>query len=540
MRIKKVVIKNFKRFTDLTISDIPESSKLVLLIGSNGSGKSCVFDAFDWLGKGYKKPMPYEYDTTDYYQKKINGSKSTALIELIDGREIERNGGEIIKGEALISKFLGRSSIRIVPRITNNANTANVSTDRDSPDTYIENDTRFINDVYLFIEEINNALREPVFEGKQADTLQIFKNYIEPLNQSLLNIFGGSETTTIQIIQFQDASPRTTAKLIFKKGASKINYDLLSHGEKQVVILLINFIVRQEYYKDAIVFIDEMDSHLNTALQSTLLNEIIARWIPGNSQLWTASHALGFIDYARNSDEASIIDFNLLDFDTKKQVTPQPKEKLDVYEIAIPKSTIASILSGYKLVIVENKNDEHFNAALGENGYLFLPANNNTQVYLTVKEDKDKLGLRDRDYLRSDEIESIKAHLPNLKILSFYTFENYIYHPENIAELMLNGFNKEEYIDDIINQKNENLISIVSEIGTSRNYYVEFKDGIKNDNNLKPITDALQSNKFEDFYVYFNMKKHFNKKYLSQFKYLLSDLSKTNWFKQEILKTLDS
>jgi len=69
---------------------------------------------------------------------------------------------------------------------------------------------------------------------------------------------------------------------------------------------------------------------------------------------------------------ASIIDFNLYNFDTKKELLPQPKDRLEVYEVAIPKATIASILKGYKLVVVENKNDEHFNLALGQEGYLFL------------------------------------------------------------------------------------------------------------------------------------------------------------------------
>ena len=46
MRIKSVHLKNYKRFTDLTISDIPQSARLVVLVGPNGSGKSSVFDAF--------------------------------------------------------------------------------------------------------------------------------------------------------------------------------------------------------------------------------------------------------------------------------------------------------------------------------------------------------------------------------------------------------------------------------------------------------------------------------------------------------------
>jgi hypothetical protein len=49
------------------------------------------------------------------------------------------------------------------------------------------------------------------------------------------------------------------------------------------------------------------------------------------------------------------------------------------------------------------------------------------------------LGLRERaDYLRKDEIEKIKSLLPNPKV-SIYTFENYIYHPDNIAELNFAG-----------------------------------------------------------------------------------------------------
>ena len=539
MKIKKIAIRNFKRFTDLEISAIPDSSKLVLLIGSNGSGKSSLFDAFDWLSKGMSKAMPYsEEQTKIYYRKDVDASPFVS-IEFTDGTEIEK-GEQITKGRDLIRKFIGRSSIRIIPHISDKANFTDIALDKDSPATYIENDIRFTNDAFSYIQQVNNALREPVFSGKQVDVVKIFKDFIDPLNKSLLNIFGGDENTTIQIAEFRDATPIATAQLIFKKGVSKINYDLLSHGEKQVVTLLINFIVRQEYYKDAIIFIDEMDCHLNTALQYNLLEEIVNQWIPDNSQLWTASHALGFIDYAKKSDTASIIDFDLLNFDTKQELTPLAKENMEVYEIAIPKSTIASILKRYKLVVVENKNDEYFNAALGQEGFLFLPANNSREVFLTIKEDDNKLGLRDRDYLRDDEIEQIRLKFPHLKILSLYTFENYIYHPDNIAELKLQSFNKEEYIAEIMRQKDEKLIDIVSEIGTSRQHYVEFRDCIKNDGNIKPITDALQSGDFALFYPYFNMKNHFSRNYLSSLNLTVAKLSQTKWFKTEISKIIEA
>ena len=47
MKIKSIHIKNFKRFTDLTIQDIPPTAKLVVLVGPNGCGKTSVFEAFN-------------------------------------------------------------------------------------------------------------------------------------------------------------------------------------------------------------------------------------------------------------------------------------------------------------------------------------------------------------------------------------------------------------------------------------------------------------------------------------------------------------
>ena len=47
MKIKRVILKGFKRFTDLEITDIPESAKLIILVGPNGSGKTSVFEALN-------------------------------------------------------------------------------------------------------------------------------------------------------------------------------------------------------------------------------------------------------------------------------------------------------------------------------------------------------------------------------------------------------------------------------------------------------------------------------------------------------------
>ena len=47
MRFKGAVIKDFKRFTHLTIQGVPETARLIMLAGPNGSGKSSFFDALN-------------------------------------------------------------------------------------------------------------------------------------------------------------------------------------------------------------------------------------------------------------------------------------------------------------------------------------------------------------------------------------------------------------------------------------------------------------------------------------------------------------
>jgi ABC-type cobalamin/Fe3+-siderophores transport system ATPase subunit len=46
MRVRSIRLRNFKRFTDLEIANIPAGARLVVVVGPNGSGKSSLFDGF--------------------------------------------------------------------------------------------------------------------------------------------------------------------------------------------------------------------------------------------------------------------------------------------------------------------------------------------------------------------------------------------------------------------------------------------------------------------------------------------------------------
>ena len=66
MRFKSAAIKDYKRFTDLTVQGIPDTARLIMLAGPNGSGKSSFFDALSSWHKMYARRNRWD---DDYHMK---------------------------------------------------------------------------------------------------------------------------------------------------------------------------------------------------------------------------------------------------------------------------------------------------------------------------------------------------------------------------------------------------------------------------------------------------------------------------------------
>ena len=80
MKIKQIKLKGFRRFKNLTIKDIPEEARLVVMIGSNGSGKSSVFDAL----YQYKKSRGILAVGDDPYFNKFDSSGQSELMVKVE------------------------------------------------------------------------------------------------------------------------------------------------------------------------------------------------------------------------------------------------------------------------------------------------------------------------------------------------------------------------------------------------------------------------------------------------------------------------
>lgn len=537
MKISRLKLSNFKRFTELAIEGIPETAKLVLLVGSNGSGKSCIFDAFNLLNRRPYKGVPEE--VPEYHRKERSlESRIAACFE--DGQEISRVGASM-PVETTQRQFYGRSSNRIPARIEQVREAdVTIRNDKDAPTFFIEDDRRVFADVLAFTSAIDSALRKPTFEGRQVDNVAIYQEHIAPLNTALARIFGGSPATYIQLRDYDSSDIGKPVQLLFTKGSSNIPFDLLSHGEKQVVVLLLGFIARRTLYQETIFYIDEMDLHLNTGLQRQLLAEIVEHWIPAGSQLWTASHSLGFIDYAQQSDLAVCIDLDQLDFDQPQTLRPQPKDRLEVFEIAVPRDSLGRLFANRKMVVCEGDDQKLYNAALDDSELLFIPARNAYSVFQMVTADPSLWGLRDRDFLLQKEVEKLQQAYPRLRILPCYSIESWLYHPQNIASLSLEGCDAEAWKAEIVTRKPD---AHKLEVKHARSHIAELRhhplDSMRSsETNVDEIYAAYASTDFDTMYRVLPMKT-FPKDFLSPFQLTPSVLARAPWFKEQLRSLFD-
>ena len=549
MKITKLELRNFKRFDDLTIdmTALAGAPKLVLLIGTNGSGKSSVFDAFEVMNKVPKNDNGLDFH---YYKKRpaedfrvfAMTDKKTSTGEIVDAEVISEKTKRAFK----VDSFYGRSSIRQVPQLTRKYigdNPLAIENDADRPKIFIERDNRFENDV----ENVTLSILDDVFGDENPSTGAIRQRYINPINRSFENIFGGEENLTVRLISFKPPSQGKTAEILFEKGTSKIPYDYLSAGEKEIFNIMLNLLARGKYFTDTIYFLDEIDLHLNTFLQKNLLKEITENWIPDNCQLWTASHSLGFIEYANETQNAAIIDFDNLNFDIPQVIIPSPKNNFDVFEIAVSKDFLASVFEGKRIVFSENSDTPLYNN-LNITNTIFFNGVNKGDVFHKAKNNPSYHGLIDRDYLTDEERVDLLMRYQSLYVLNYYSIENYLYHPDNLEEyyqLIGRDFDKDGYINNIKSVGKEIRLKVLMSLGIARESYPFYRENennailrsMRSDSAFEVFQQMFDSEDFEIFYKVFRAKI-----YGTQIKERQNlsriDLAQTQWFKRKIEEVL--
>ena len=332
MLINKLQLINFKRFTDLTIDLDPKKTgkfpKLVLLIGANGSGKSSVFDAFQHL-KADSENGPI--NSPSEYNYLVKEKKGLGEMEVIPNNN--DNSGDY--------DFYGMTAFRYIPTVTK----SQIGGTQSNPyKMFIEEEKdKFDQNIDILYSKLFDVI------NNTANNIQddFGTNFVNKMKSGFKNIFGESETSLNFVKNISPIIGKSPVKFIFNKGVcGEIDYSCLSAGEKMIFIILFDLFLNVTNLVDTVIYLDELDSHLNTSLQKNLLKEITENWIPDSCQLWTASHSLGFIQYATESENGEIIDLDNLNFDKPQTIYPTDKNDPDLkfLDVAVGQTILNTLL----------------------------------------------------------------------------------------------------------------------------------------------------------------------------------------------------
>lgn len=312
MKIKEINVEQFKRFTDLTIKNIPEAAKLVILVGPNGCGKSSLFDAF----KVWHKLKGYSYGSNDDYCKKdLSEQRNSFQLVNIDFY----NSIDTYSREKLRETFYFRTAYRNTPEIKlTTLSKVSSPLERVDDRTMIQNDETVNDNYQRLMSKTISGLYDSSNDDKTVKKLR--DELINKIREPLHRLFPDLLLTEIGVVTDK-------AEFYFSKGCiKKYGYEKLSGGEKAAFDLLLDLVVKSEYYKDTIFCIDEPETHIHTSLQSKLLRELFTL-IQDESQLWIATHSFGMLKEAKklkeeHPDEVVFLDFDGYDFDDVVYIEP--------------------------------------------------------------------------------------------------------------------------------------------------------------------------------------------------------------------------
>ena len=473
MHIKRIELDNYKRFHHLVIDDIPKTAKLVVLIGPNGAGKSALFDAFllKSLSSRFNQSFQGGEPHREYYINRTDRDFANATREL--ARSIEVSFHEEDNPRADWSTIFNiRTAYRVEADFALRALEPVQPASESSRFTRIIDPDQAVSDNYKRLawkrqsDLDSDAPADTTFGQYRSESLAKLQNGMRKLfsDPSLeLQDFGGIKGGGV---------------FRFAKGeVSDFHYKNLSGGEKAAFDLLLDIFVKGDEYKNAIYCIDEPEAHIASGLHGKLL-ETILDMIPKASQLWIATHSVGFAnkayDLMRQQNNVAFVDFSGHDFDQPVTMKPRVPDRAFwqmTYRVAL--DDLADLIAPSNIVICEGKETaaaqgfdaDAYNRIFGAShpDTVFVSRGSATQVERSevliavihaVSQGTAVSRLIDRDDMtasaREDKIQQ------DIRVLSRRELENYLYAPE-VLKTFCEQANKSEYGDDILAKAQELL-----------------------------------------------------------------------------------
>jgi predicted ATP-binding protein involved in virulence len=476
MRIKEIHLKEFKRFDDLTIDLEDNPQKIVAIVGPNGCGKSSIFDAFEEKQKNFRH---YGHEENQFYSKaffyeneerrNLNYDKNQAITIKTDISQLTR------------TSFYIRTAYRFTPKFNVQQLSAlsGILDTRDEPISSIALDTRLESNY----KRLLGISYSEFFKGNRTGS-EVRKELIDEVNRILNKILDIEISELGNIFEKQ-------GQLYFKKGNVKnFPYTNLSSGEKEVVDIILDLIIKTKEYKDTVFCIDEPELHLNTAIQRKLLIEI-EKLIPDNCQLWVATHSIGFLRALQEElkGKSQIIDFSEKDYFTGTHTITPIKTTIKNWQriFGTALEDLTGLISPKRIIYCEGKDRPNvngqekgfdaqvFNNIFGEKYHdtLFISSGGNTEldqrseialaILTKVFSDVEILVFKDRDVSsgklnnENDRQVYLKNNPRHFRIMKRWEIENYLFDKEvlkvycNKNSLSFNETAYDNFVTDIVN-----------------------------------------------------------------------------------------
>lgn len=457
MKIKSIKLKDFKRFTDLTIEGLSKEAKLVVMVGPNGCGKSSVFDAIQSYSRGISHIDNYYAKSSTSKRPNVEFYKSFKSSGLVRVRSAYRND----------PTSEGTSKIKMT--------------------TMIQNDQSFSSNCNSLLNQwLNRSLG-----GQDSEKLGEIRDEIFGEIQHLMSKLFKNLKLDFNFIR--KPKHRHSELFCFKKGVSqRLLYHNLSSGERACLDLILDIIVFKRKSNSSILFcIDEPEAHIHTKLQGLLLEELY-NLIRHRSQLWIATHSIGMVRKAQDlwredPDSVVFLDFGKDNFDepvTLKPITPDPEFWGRTYEVAL--GDLSELVVTGRTVFCEGEEfDEEcyrniFKDPYPEIDFVSLGARGNVEKSVTaanlaiekIAKSAKVIGIVDRDKATCGEIK--RNAEKGIQTLSRKTIESYLLDDEVLTKLC-EDHDEPDKVEDLLAAKQKALDS----------------RGLKASDNLKSIVQQV-------------------------------------------------
>ncbi len=502
MKINKIELNNFKRFTHLTVENIPETAKLILLVGPNGSGKSSFFEAMNHFYKysGYGKVGDYNYlyksnNEKEYQHNEwIHLAQRTVSIKFHNYNFPNKFGKSNIRGH-----FLFRSAYR-------NESDFNISSLNKLPNptesvrlnTLIENDLTVSKNYQRLIANTISGVYEETNKNRTVQSLK--EELVGKIKNSIERVFDDLKLSSL-------GEPLNNGSFYFSKGTiDNFHYRNLSAGEKAAFDLILDIVVQSKYYPDAIYCIDEPEAHMHTKLQGKVLRELY-QLIPQSSQLWISTHSIGMLKEAEEIEKAThgsvvFLDFGDKNFDSDVIIKPSKINKAienKFYELAF--GDFAKLMLPRKIVFCEGDHNGNKRKDYDKSIYtkifqdnhpdtLFISGgscseienieNKYGEIISIILNESNVIKIVDRDERSDQEVKDLNSK--RIKVLSKRHLESYLLDDTLIKKLCDSKDLPNKY-EECIQKKQDAINNLIS-----RN---KPKDDIKSASG--EITNALKN-----------------------------------------------